>query len=94
VEYKAEDSALHSGQLAAVEGKGISEAKQSGQLAAVEGKGISEAKASGLLVVVEYDPFEITPASDRETTGRELSAEGLINDRKLTGFKRKKRRGY
>ena len=77
MEYKAEDSALHSGQLAAVEGKGI-----------------SEAKASGLLVVVEYDPFEITPASDRETTGRELSAEGLINDRKLTGFKRKKRRGY
>jgi hypothetical protein len=56
---------------------------------------LDENRVSGVLLVVEYVPFVFTPMEgDREATGRELSGESKINDRKFTGFRRKKRRGY
>jgi hypothetical protein len=83
-----------SGQLLVPETDSLEEHRISGQLLVPETDSLEEHRISGQLIVVEATPFVLTPMSHREATGRELSGESKINDRKFTGQRRKKRRGY
>lgn len=83
-----------SGMLGIPEANSLKENRVSGMLGVPEANSLNENRVSGMLLVPEYVPFVFVPMGDRETTGRELSGESMINDRKFTGQRRKKRRGY